>query len=569
MEEWIIKMIFYVKRKWSSTQGWACCLYLSLFIYSIQSTAQTQVITYAEDTSHFANPERGLFHQWLSDSKAPSPLSMRQFNQLRQDKMTLVRRLYSMTTFRTTEISNSFLQHIQQDMQALRQNGVKAIVRFAYTFNEAAPHDDAPLALVLKHIEQLAPVLQDNADVIAYLEAGFIGRWGEWHTSSNKLDNTADRRVILQKLLDVLPSSRAVAIRTQQMKKDIFQENKPLSLTDALSGINRARTAHHNDCFCAAIDDWGTYSPTDASSLKLQKDYLNQENRFLPQGGETCNLNPPRSDCSDALEDLIQMRWSTLNDDYHPDVLDSWRSQACYPEIRKRLGYRFRLISANFPLVARAGSTYGFSFNIQNVGFATPYNVRDVELVLRGTSGQVFRFKLNDLNPRLWFPELGVINVQASLLFPHNLPPDDYQFLLNLPDPAPTLNGVGAYAIRLANEQVWEPSTGYNDLHFTLRLNPATSLPHPNLLDAVTLYPNPANQQTTLKYTLAAKTMVRVQVLDLLGRVVLEPFHEEQPTGTHQLPIPTNSLPGSLWVVRIFLGEDGQTVKSLVVNHEW
>jgi len=70
------------------------------------------------------------------------------------------------------------------------------------------------------------------------------------------------------------------------------------------------------DCFVAAVDDWGTYWPLDDASLNAQKDYLNQENKFLPQEGETCNCNPPGSDCPHALEELERMRWSALNKDF-------------------------------------------------------------------------------------------------------------------------------------------------------------------------------------------------------------------------------------------------------------
>ncbi|MDW8213931.1 MAG: DUF4874 domain-containing protein, partial [Roseiflexaceae bacterium] len=42
------------------------------------------------------------------------------------------------------------------------------------------------------------------------------------------------------------------------------------------------------------------------------------------------------------------------------------------------------------------------------------------------------------------------------------------EVLLNLPDPAPTLNTRPEYGIRLANEGMWEPSTGYNRLLATV-----------------------------------------------------------------------------------------------------
>ncbi len=437
---------------------------------AIHQEQNQTIINYVEDTSNFANPERGMYHQWLSDSDSPSPLQQWEFDKLKEDKMTLIRRLYSMTTFRAGSISNSFLEHIQADMDNVRQNGVKVIVRFSYTNNEPAPWNDASLATIVTHIDQLAPILQNNADVIAYLEAGFIGRWGEWHTSSNHLDNISDMKTILLKILTVLPTSRAVAVRYQQYKKDIYDYAQALTPAEGFNESNRARTAHHNDCFVASVDDWGTYWPLDEPNVNAQKNYLNAENRFLPQGGETCNLNPPRSDCAQSVADLKRMRWSTLNEDYHEDVLNGWKSQQCYDDIRKKLGYRLRLVQADIPLVAKVDSAFEFSLVIRNDGYASPYNTRDFEIVFRAkSSGAVTRFKLND-DPRKWLPENGDITIRASVNFPSNFPLGDYEMMLNLPDPAVTLNNLPAYSIRLANMNTWEPATGYNSLLYTITI---------------------------------------------------------------------------------------------------
>jgi hypothetical protein len=349
-------------------------------------------------------------------------------------------------------------------MNMIREQGFKIILRFAYTFNEPEPHLDAPIDVVLSHIDQLAPILQQNADVIAMMEGGFIGRWGEWHTSSNGLANPDDMRTVLFKLLEALPKSRMVAIRYQQAKKDIYGTNEPISAAQAFDQSNRSRTGHHNDCFVAAEDDWGTYWPIDDESLNAQKDYLNQENKYLPQEGETCNCNPPGSDCPHATEELERMRWSALNKDFIACVLDSWKEQGCYNEVAKRLGYRFRLIRSEVPKSVPVDSTLSLSFTIQNDGYATPYNVRDLELILRSRAeGTVHKFEIN-ADPRRWLPDDGEIEVEFSMTIPVSFVPGEYEVLLNLPDPEPTLNTNPRYSIRLANGNVWEAATGYNSL---------------------------------------------------------------------------------------------------------
>ena len=64
---------------------------------------------------------------------------------------------------------------------------------------------------MIRHIEQLKLTLTKNADVIAWMEAGFIGAWGEWHTSTHGIDKSLDdKRDVLGALLQVLPASRMV-----------------------------------------------------------------------------------------------------------------------------------------------------------------------------------------------------------------------------------------------------------------------------------------------------------------------------------------------------------------------
>jgi hypothetical protein len=218
------------------------------------------------------------------------------------------------------------------------------------------------------------------------------------------------------------------------------------------------------------VDDWGTYWPIDPASLDEQKNYLHEENKFLPQEGETCNCNPPGSDCTNSMKELEKMRWSALNKDYEHCVLNSWIRDGCYDEIAKRLGYRFRLIEAKVPKSARADSLMSFSFIIKNDGFAAPYNPRGLELVLRSkSSGAIVRFILS-YDPRTWLPDNGKISVNPTVSLPSSMATGVYDVLLNLPDPEPELNSDPLYSIRFANKDIWEPATGYNSLLTTITI---------------------------------------------------------------------------------------------------
>lgn len=144
----------------------------------------------------------------------------------------------------------------------------------------------------------------NNYDVIALMDGGFIGAWGEWHSSDFGLDNTESRRNVLFKLLSVLPRQRVAALRCNKYKRSIYESDEPLSLDSAFSGSYRARTGAHNDCLGASAKNWGTYG----NDIESEKDYLSQDNRFVGQEGETCNPDPVYSKCDSMIKDLERMR---------------------------------------------------------------------------------------------------------------------------------------------------------------------------------------------------------------------------------------------------------------------
>ena len=185
-------------------------------------------------------------------------------------------------------------------------------------------------------------------------------------------------------------------------------------------------------------------------------------------GGETCGANPPRSSCPTAMSEMSLFHWSYLNTDYHPDVINGWNSGGCLPEITRRLGYRFALQTGTYPSTATHGGALPVRLTIRNDGWAAPFNPRGVALVLRNTAtSAVYRFPLN-ANPRLWLAG-ATATIDQSVTLPAGMPAGTYALLLDLPDPQ--LSSRPEYSIRLANENVWEAATGFNNLRHSVTVN--------------------------------------------------------------------------------------------------
>jgi len=515
--------------------------------------------SYVTSDELFLNPERGL------SAYKGSAVSVNYAHNLRNDGLTVAQRIYDVGPYRNDSLSSVFLARVYNDLTAARDGGIKLVMRYSYTDDQNGA--DASLDWVQTHINQLRPIWTENADVIAYVEAGFIGAWGEWYYSTHNLNNTNDRRSVLFSELAALPANRDVVIRTPGYKQAIFETSDPLSPDSAFSGSFRARTGAHNDCFLASSTDYGTYE-----NIEADKTYLNLDNRFVPQGGETCNPSV-YSVCDNALVDLNRMHWSVLNRDYHPDVIAGWQDNGCWPEIQRRLGYRFQLLDANLQNEVRPGGQFEAELTLFNEGFASPYNPRNCELVLRDQTTVAEYVLISDVDPRFWMGgDTTRVNIIGGL--PTDIPEGIYALLLHLADPEPALRYRFEYAIRLANQDLWESETGYNDLGHTVNVStaaagteytgdrlftfreltsiaPAPEILHPGSFIMEKGYPNPFNGGLLINFRVLEEVPVTFEVFDQIGRKIATLSDEEYFPGNYSIIWqPEANLPSGLYFIR-------------------
>ncbi|KYF50835.1 hypothetical protein BE08_17405, partial [Sorangium cellulosum] len=383
--------------------------------------------------------------------------SLDSLSSLRAEGYTLIYGKVLIDDYRTRDIDQRLIDQLDASFAAVRSAGLKVLPRFYYADTGAAP--DAPLGRVLSHIDQLRPVLEQNADVIAVLHPGFVGAWGEWHSSTNDLTSPDSRKQIFDALLEAIPENRMILARRPSHKLEAY--GGPLTEETAFSGAPLSRVGHLNDCFLASADDVGTYQ------LPGEKEVAAADSAFVPVGGETCGRNPPRSECAAALAELSTHHWSFINTDYHPDVIADWRSEGCFEAIACRLGYRFVVMGHESPAQAARGQPLSLRLRVFNDGFARAYNPRPVYLVLQ--QGATRRFVPVDADPRRWAPgEESDLCLEAQL--PADLPPGDHQLGLWLPDESARLRDDPRYAIRLSSGATWDAASGVNLLDATVRV---------------------------------------------------------------------------------------------------
>ena len=408
----------------------------------------------SESNADLVNPERGYYTGYKLAEAGDA-------DRIRTDGFALAISIVNLDAYTSSALPASFLAKLDEGFARARHAGIKLVVRFTYDDVGGA---DAPKARILGHLDQLAPVLADNADVIAAVQAGLIGKWGEWHSSANGLDNEAARREIIDGLLEAVPASRSVQLRKPTFKNAYTAG--AIAATEAFTDSARARLGHHNDCFLASNTDLGTYDPP----VETWKSYLTADSQYTPMGGETCAVFPVRTSCSVALAELAQFHWTYLNRKYNLDVITSWIAGGCEDEISRSLGYRFALTQVAHSERVAPGGVLGLELDIANRGFAVPMNARPVEVVL--TSGAVRKVARLTLDAR-HFTAGATTAVRASLRIPADLAAGTYSLALRLPDAAPTLAADPRYAIQLANDGLWNAATGDNLLTDALVIDAA------------------------------------------------------------------------------------------------
>lgn len=439
--------------------------------------SSTSTVDYTASDAVIPNPDRGFDHttetHYGADGSGYDPLDPAVLRGYRADGITQIVRTFYLEKFvDQATLDPAWLALVQNDFDAARTAGISIIVRFAYVqggdYPYSPPYGDATLPIVLGHIQQLTPLLRRNADVIATLQAGFIGLWGEWYYTDHFVTEPADpgtvtdadwaeRRQVVDALLEALPGDRTVQLRTMLMKQTIegvpTGEAGALTPSQAHDGSDLARLGHHNDCFLASPDDFGTFL---SDPITLDEQYLAADSRYVPVGGETCAVDPPRSEYPSAAAEMARYYYSYLNADYNTDVLDSWGS-AGLADAAKRLGYRFVMTESRV-----TGS--GIELDVRNDGWAAPYNPRPVDLVLTGDSG-TYRvpFDSGSATPadaRDWAAGT-TTTVRADAC---GVPAGVYRAGLALPSASPSLAANPDYAIQTANTGTWNSGAGLNDL---------------------------------------------------------------------------------------------------------
>ncbi len=418
-----------------------------------------QTITFTPNTDDFMNPEKGPFiRQFLTASEGSYWYIRENYGS------TLVKGTPLLEDFRESDISQVFLDELQTQLDFIRDAGLKVILNFQYnlTSGPQGPNtdNDASLEWIHRHIDQLAPLLQNNVDVIACMHMGFIGWSGEGTFSGNGLDNPIDRANVLNKLGDTLPIDRMILLSTPWWKQEILGQWIDDPINQAFNGTKLARYGYKNGGWCGKNQGYPQGSWPHEEPLQQWLDIWYAEGSYLATGLEHSSVST-YSNCAYAVQFAKDTHADFVNKLWEPTVWGILEEEGCKDEILKNVGYRLVLEEATLPDQGAPGQDFAFEIKLRNEGYASFYNARSVLLVFRNATDR-YDLEIANLDPRWWFPGSHTINDFVSL--PANMVDGNYEVSLWLPDIYDSIRDDPRYAVRFANLGTWDDQLGTNIL---------------------------------------------------------------------------------------------------------
>jgi hypothetical protein len=449
------------------------------------SPVPTTTVTFIEQVGDVLNPERGWWRETAIGGSFRHIRDPIDPDATPPTTITLVKMDFDQTK---ADIPTDTLAALAATAAAADDAGVKIVLRPVYRMDDKPESgvDPTDVAFVVSHVRQLGPTVRATADVIAVVQLGMLGPWGEFHESS--LIDNGQWVAILKALLEEVPTSRMVQVRRPCYKAHFFGGRGPLTDAEAFSGSDVARVGHFNDCFLGdTLADQGTYENPPGvfpvKSVDEWRDYAATDTRWTFVGGETCGNNA-RASCESALGvpvspgvlakpgDLPQFHWSFLGSGwYQPTVGPTGVLAACRDEITERLGYRLVLEEAIHSTAVRPGHSLVLRVRLRNDGFAPPVNPRPVFVVLHaGATAYLAELGGVDADPRRWAPG-ETRTLSRTIAVPASVAEGTYALSLWLPDAGTSIRARPEYAVRFVNAGTWEAATGHNVLTQTLTIS--------------------------------------------------------------------------------------------------
>ena len=316
---------------------------------------------------------------------------------------------------KSQDLTEDALNVLQQTFDNIRKNGGHVIVRICYDpWYNGRSNVTPEHKWVLKHVEQLAPVLSKNTDVIVALEMGMHGAYGEMHSDTSiTYDRVAEATNLMLrstppelKILTRTGNYSAKVLGFDNWGVDFHIDGEKFAEIAKAKGDTMYRVGMFNDGYLGTQYDYGTWGADCKMSICREEGvaWLEKYGINTPYGGEALTtasgyqvINTPEF----LAYEGFRTHTSYLNIQWNNNLIDSWKkshfngkdfeydgtkidSLTGFKYINDHLGYRFVLRESWITDKVSADGVFKAKLRIQNVGFGNLTRKMKASLYVNG-----------------------------------------------------------------------------------------------------------------------------------------------------------------------------------------
>jgi len=364
---------------------------------------------FVEDDRRLDNPGRGwyLLHSFAAE-EAVNEEELK-WCICKDHKLALI--LIDIGKYRNMPLDIEALLNIGAILRFFKQSGQEVILRIVYDrIGKGLEREPTLMNMILRHMNQIGPVIEVHADCIFILQGLFIGSWGEMHTSKFLKPESLEKLTVT--LWKATRGSCYMAVRRPVQWRYVIPEEIAVD-----SEGQAGKLGLFDDGMLGSDSHLGTFGVQPRKSAGWQEAWMrdeelefdNRQSRLAPIGGEA--LMGAREEAlpfSEVIKTFRRMGLSYLNSVHDPRLISHWKENiyvndmgqemSQFDYIGNHLGYRFVVRNAEIS----AAKEMTLSIEIANVGFSGIYEETEVYLILEDSGRGKRKLILNE-DARTWY----------------------------------------------------------------------------------------------------------------------------------------------------------------------
>lgn len=459
----------------------------------LAAAAKEQNLDYSDSLDTISNPERGFYEPYTLHLKPEGSAPVKRNDNLIHLRVDLS--AFSDNALideknqgygQSMPLTDDALQVLKDTFEYIRGQGHSVIVRTCYDpwYNGNANYEPDQ-DIIIEHLQQLGEVYTQYKDVIAYVELGTYGPWGEMHTS--KCCTTENVNDALDALLEATPEDIKIGVRTPNyvagwlgiknnnaefdVKSDVFKK------AVAAKGAAAYRVGMFNDGYLGSGSDLGTYGSISRTNGVA---WLGEFANYTLYGGEVVadatgsgSVIGPYNSVDYISVEGFQTHTSYLNIRWNNNVIAGWKNEVYQKEgdeyngqsgfkyVEDHLGYRLVLRDSKLT-DAVPGGNLSLYLQIENVGFANIINSKKASVILKNESGQTYEIACPGINPNKIVSGQNN-NLETAISLPTDIALGTWNVYLRFSKYGDYTTDSNYQCIRFANdEQYWDETVGAN-----------------------------------------------------------------------------------------------------------